>query len=118
VQITSLLLLCLQTARDIAQLLLTSGNPLPKHLLESLCLPPPDLLPSIQDQNLPQLLQLLEVYVDNFIGLLQVPNITQAQYFTWVVLHAIHKVFPPAHVTGHINNEPVALKKPQAGDGL
>jgi len=107
-----------ETSRDIAQLLLTSSDQLPKHPLESLCLPPPNLLPALQDQNFPQLLQLLEVYVDDFIGLLQAPNITQAQHFTWAVLHAIHKVFPPVHVTGHINDEPVALKKLQAGDSL
>jgi len=36
-----------ETARDIAQSLGDSTNPLPEHPLENLCLPPPGTLPTI-----------------------------------------------------------------------
>jgi len=40
------------------------------------------------------------------------------EHFTRAVLHAIHLVFPPASITKHHNDEPIALKKLTAGDGL
>jgi len=107
-----------KTARDIAQQLLANPAPLLPHPLENMCLPPVDTFPQIQDSDFTQLLQLLEVYVDDFIGLIQAPQIDQAKHFTWAVLHAIHSVFPPAAITKHPNDEPIALKKLATGNGI
>jgi len=88
-----------KTVRDIAQHLLLDTTELPKHPLEQLCLSPKHTLPTIHDTNLPQLLQLLEVYVDDLIGLIQAPSLKQICHFTQAILITIHKIFPPSMVT-------------------
>ncbi len=62
-------------------------------------------------------LRLLEVYVDDFIGLAQATNSEQLLHFTRAVLHGIHRIFPPASITNKPDDEPIALKKLLKGDG-
>jgi len=107
-----------ETARDIAQTLRDNNTPLQEHPLENLCMPKPGTLPTIRDQDTTNLIQLLEVYVDDFIGLIQAPTHQQLQHFTRAILHAIHRIFPPAAITKNPNDEPIALKKLAQGDGL
>ncbi len=106
-----------KTAHDAAQMLLNSPSELPVHPLEHLCLPPAGTFPDLMVDNHDHFLQLLDVYVNNFIGLLQAPSLAQALHFTCVILHGIHKVFPPAHITGHQDDKPIALKKLHQGNG-
>jgi len=64
-----------------------------------------------------KLVKLLEVYVDNFVGLLQALSFAQAQKFTSAVWHGIHTIFAPPDASNP-NNEPIALKKLAQGDGV
>ena len=107
-----------ETARDIAQSLNNNKTPLPEHPLENLCMPRTATLPTIDDHNTEKLIQLLEVYVDDFIGLIHAPTHQQLQHFTRAILHAIHRIFPPANITKNHNDEPISLKKLAQGDGL
>jgi len=61
-------------ARDVAQQLLLSPTPLPEHPLKNLCIPPLETLPQLQDHDLPHIFQLLEVYVNDFLGLIHAPT--------------------------------------------
>jgi len=107
-----------ETAHDIAQAFQDNNTPLPEHPLENLCMPQPGTLPVLGDHNTKKLVELLKVYVDDFIGLIQAPTQQQLQHFTWAILHAIHRIFPPATITNNPNDEPIALKKLNQGDGL
>jgi hypothetical protein len=60
----------------------------------------------------------LESYVDDFIGLIQMTNADKLRHLSWAMLHAIHSVFPPMAVTRHNGEDPIALKKLLAGDGI
>jgi len=93
---------------------------LPPHPLEHLCLSPDDTLPTIANTNFINLLKLLEVYVDDFIGIIQGPAKPDLIHFTRAILHGIHKKFPlPMDNTMmDDNDEPIALRKLQQGDGL
>ncbi len=107
-----------ETARDLANELWMDPNPLPPHPLENLCLPPTETLPSINASHRQHLIKLLEVYVDDFIGLIQAPSPQQLKKFTRAILHGIHKIFPPARPNHPNEDEPIALKKLRNGDGL
>jgi len=93
-------------------------NPLPLHPLKNLCLPPTDTLTYIHVTNRQHLIKLLEVYVDDFIGLIQAPSPQQLKKLTQAILHGIHKIFPPAWPNHPNEDEPIALKKLHNGDGL
>jgi len=108
----------METARDIADELRLKPSPLPPHPLETLCLPPTDTLPTLQPTNRQQLIELLDVYVDDFIGLIQAPSACRLKHFTRAILHGIHKIFPPPDTTNPTYDEPIALKKLMNGDGL
>jgi len=99
-----------ETARDIANKLRTSTTPLPPHPLEHLCLPPPGTFPTLSPANRQHLVELLEVYVDDFIGLIQAPSSQWLEHFTRAILHGIHKIFPPPQSSKLEYNEPIALK--------
>jgi len=64
-----------ETVRNITQELIEQPiTPLPEHLLEHLCLPHPDMLLPLSPADTHSLMHLLEVYVDDFIGLIQAPS--------------------------------------------
>jgi hypothetical protein len=63
-------------------------------------------------------LYLLESYVDDFIGLAQTTNADKLRHLSRAMLHAIHSVFPPTAVTRHDGEDPIALKKLLAGNGI
>jgi len=108
-----------ETARDIAQDLL--NNPtleLPPHPLETFCAP---TLPLATCNTYNPLaappLWLLEVYVNDFLGLAQASSAHQLLQFSRAVLHGIHHIFPPATITNKSTDEPIAIKKLLKGDG-
>jgi len=74
-------------------------------------------IPPPAEEEVRNLIRLLEVYMDDFIGLLQAPTHTELEHFTRAVLHGIHKVFPPPGPTDNQEDEPIALKKLRQGDG-
>jgi len=100
-----------KTARDMAQELADQNDLLPQHPLEHLCLPEIQEIPPPAEEQVQKLMWLLEVYMDDFIGLMQAPTRTELEHFTRVVLHGIHKVFPPPGPSENQEDEPIALKK-------
>ena len=65
-----------------------------------------------------QFLQLLEVYVDDFIQLVQSSDPAVLLHCSRALLHGIHSVFPPPAITGHNGQDPISLKKLMEGKGL
>jgi len=58
-----------------------------------------------------KLAKLLEVYMDDFIGLTQAPKIEEIKHFTRAIMHGIHTVFPPPGIADNPEDEPILVKK-------
>ena len=56
-------------------------------------------------------LQTFEVYVDNFIAVVQATHPTKLQHISRALLHAVHEIFPPPSETHHIGGDPISHKK-------
>jgi hypothetical protein len=100
-----------ETIRDNIQTdLLNRVSHLP-HPLEKYAMPPPDAKPGDGIYG-------NFVYVDDFINVAQQDaSRTQLLAISRASLHAIHEIFPPPHVTGHVDGkDPVSLKKLHKGD--
>jgi len=65
------------------------------HPLENLCMPQEWILPNVSNKQSKALTTLLNVYMDDFIGLAQAITKEELLHFTWAVLHGIHTVFLP-----------------------
>ena len=52
-------------------------------------------------------LWLLELYVDNFYKMVQTTNKKYLKHVSWELLTAIHEVFLPQSMAGHIGEDPV-----------
>jgi len=107
-----------ETARDIAQEKLESQAQLAAHPLESLCMPQEGTLPTVSEEKSDALTTLLDVYMDDFIGLAQAITKEELLHFTRAVLHGIHTVFPPPGLMDDPDDEPISVKKLRQGDGL
>jgi len=107
-----------ETARDIAQEKSETTIPLNPHPLEHFCLPEDFRLPTDERITSDTLAKLLEVYMDDFIGLSQSMSQQELIHFTRAVLHGIHTVFPPPGPTDDQTDEPISVKKLKQGDGL
>jgi len=106
-----------ETARDIAQDMIENSKHLPVHKLEQYCIPKDLTLPLRSPEEVKSLLQLLDVYMDDFLGLMQAPSLQQLKHFMRAVLHGIHKVFSlPGPMDDH-NDEPISIKKLKQGNG-
>jgi hypothetical protein len=60
--------------------------------------------------------KLLEVYIDDYIGVLHSDDLEVLRHATRAMLHGIHSVFPPPD-SGKPEDDPVSFKKLLAGDG-
>jgi len=118
VRITPFFCTASKTARDVAQDLLMNGTNLPPHNLEKYCLPLTTGQPQLDNTVIAEILHLLEVYMDDFIGLTQAPTHQDLVHFTRAVLHGIHTVFPLPTATQPEDDEPIAIAKLNKGDGL
>jgi len=81
-------------------------------------MPPSTQLPQLNTEQVTQLIQALDVYMDNFIGLSAGHSHEELLHFTCTVLHGIHTVFPPPEPTEDQEDEPISVKKLKQGDGL
>ena len=103
-----------ETARDVAESYVAEPQgPLPEHPLEDLTMSEAFLLPAITATNGQQgakFLQMLEVYVDDFIQLAQIDNEETLRWCSWELLNGIHSMFLPPAITGHVGEEPVSMK--------
>jgi hypothetical protein len=119
-----------ETARDVEEALAAKPQgSLKPHFLEPFMLPS-DRWPSHSpggsnpqdgqddEKAITDFLYLLESYVDDFIGLAQTTNADKLRHLSRAMLHAIHSVFPPMAATRHDGEDPIALKKLLAGDGI
>ncbi|KAL7535679.1 hypothetical protein ACHAXR_009955 [Thalassiosira sp. AJA248-18] len=82
---------------------------------EHFALPSPNKLTGKQGAKF---LQLLEVYVDDFIQLAQTSDRNALLHCSRALLHGIHSVFPPLDITSHSGEDPISLKKMLEGEGL
>jgi hypothetical protein len=108
-----------ETARDVAdELAQQPTGSLPEHPLEGYLIPPGEWPADDVEAHADTFVQLLEVYVDDFIQLAQTEDRSQLEHLSRAILHAIHAVFPPPTITNHAGEDPIALKKLKQGDGL
>ena len=103
-----------ETAQDIITLLLEEPH-LPAHPMETImlqkcceheCFPAPE-----------RQVQLIKVYVDDFIGATNDLSFHNLQHMSRAMLHGIHSIFPPPKVTGHCGEDPVSESKLAKGEG-
>ena len=131
-----------ETGRDVGESLLHQPvGSLPPHPLEPHMLEPmdPGLLRHATehptdwpDEHLPsysvklqtllethqaEFAHLLEVYIDDYIGVLHSADASVLRHATRAMLHGIHSVFPPP-TTGNPHDDPISYKKLLAGDGV
>ena len=60
---------------------------------------------------------LIEVFVDDFIAATNNGSPQHLRKLSRAMLHAIHSVFPPPDITGHVGGDPVSIKKIEKGEG-
>ena len=68
-------------------------------------------LPTLTDDTEGIFKHLLEVYIDDFIGLIQAADESTVWRFSRCILHAIYDAFPPPAVTGSDMGPAVSRKK-------
>ena len=59
----------------------------------------------------------IEVFVDDFIGMIQTSNSSEILKLTRSLLHGIHSIFPPTSITHHNGFDPISEKKLEKGEG-
>ena len=70
------------------------------------------------NKHIQGLITVLEVYVDDFIAMINNVGPAHLQELLRAMLHVIHAIFPPPEVTGHTGYDPIAYKKMVDGDGI
>lgn len=116
-----------ETARDVAEALRLEPQ-LPPHPLENKTIDCSELLQAVRhphswaptelDDRLANLNYLFEVFVDDFIAMLQTTDEAILRHHTRALFHGIHSIFPTVAVTGHSGEDPISQKKLEDGDGL
>jgi hypothetical protein len=74
-----------------------------------------DKLQTLLETHNADLFKLLQVYVDNFIGVVHSDSLDVLRHATRAMLHGIHSVFPPS---ANPEDDPVSYKKLLAGDDV
>jgi hypothetical protein len=106
-----------ETARDIIDEKMRNETPLPEQPMENIMMDidwstieqPHKQLSTEKDKR--DFLQLIEVYIDDFIGVIQSTNETHLRQFSRQILDGITKVFPPPELSGSKMSHPVSEKK-------
>ena len=106
-----------ETARDVAETLITTNAHVPAHPLERYCVPPKNWKDHETDYQTNFVSQ-LEVYMDDFIAMSQCTSSTQLNHISRRLLHAVHCVFPPPSISKHKGLDPISIKKLEQGEGL
>lgn len=68
-------------------------------------------LPTLTDNTEGIFQHLLEVYIGNFIGLIQAADKESIWRFSWCILHVIYNAFPPPELTVSDTGPAVSAKK-------
>lgn len=102
-----------ETGRDVIEELLKQDS-LPEHRFENQMFDE-----TCTDIISPEeLVNLIEVFVDDYIAISNAPTKRQLLHISRAMLHGIHSIFPPPDVTGHAGEDPIAQKKMLEGEGL
>lgn len=115
-----------ETARDVIQrsmdkeLHLQPPHHLEQYMTSNTPLPPaPGSIPSATPDAITNNdINIMEVYVDDFIGGTNILDEAHLTNLSRAILHGVHSIFPPPEVSGHTGEDPVSMKKLKAGDGL
>ena len=108
---------CAETARDVIESLLQEVT-LPVHPFEDKML---DKARETVWQRLSAAVlyvNLVEVFVDDFIGATNNSTMKHLEHFSWAMLFGVHSIFPLSAVSGHHGQDPVLQKKLAQGKGL
>ena len=101
-----------ETARDLAEQYYGQDIPCPAHTDENIILNIDwSELPAEQKNPDLAFLHLLEVYIDDFIGLIQSVNKNEILKFTRCILKGIADIFPPPNLTNSKMEPPISAKK-------
>lgn len=111
-----------ETGRDVADFLCTleqlPPHPLEGHMMDGIDqdllrqFPFPTATTPTKQQHLQAgIYHLFEVFVDDYIGLLQSTDPDALRHHSRALLHAIHQIFPPPTATGHDGEDPISYKK-------
>ena len=105
-----------ETARDVIKQLLKVDLPL--HPFEHGMLPDANVQLPKEAMDLAHTMDLIEVFVDDFIGCTD--NLTRSHLvkFTRAMMHGMHSIFQPPSVTGHTGGDPISEKKLKQLEGL
>jgi hypothetical protein len=103
-----------ETARDTIQNLLNSNITLPQHKFEHKMLPAINQQPTKPQKHTTTL---IEVFVDDFIGVTNNTSIENLTSISRAMLHGIHSVFPPNEITQHPGGDSIAENKIDKGEG-
>ena len=106
-----------ETARNVAETLITINAQVHVHPLEMYCVPPKkwkDYPVNFRKNFTSQ----LEMYMDDFSAMSQCTSSTQLNHISRRLLHAVHFVFPPPSISKHRGLDPVSIKKLKQGEGL
>jgi hypothetical protein len=102
-----------ETARDTIAHLIQTKESLPAHKFEQKMLPNeyPNTENSTEDSTL------IEVFVDDFIGMTNKLDKNHLLQISRAMLHGVHSVFPPNEITQHPGGDSIAEKKMDKGEG-
>ena len=98
-----------ETARDVIATLNKNVNVLPKHKFEEQMTTNSTILKSQTISDMPNT-TLMEVFVDDFIGLTNDSTSSNLQHLSRVMLHGIHSIFPLPSETKHNGGNPISEK--------
>ena len=102
-----------ETGRDIIDLLFHNYlDKIPPHPMEHWMLQEPEHKSQPTNNK-----DLIEVYVDDFIGVTNQLDMKHLQQISRAVLHGIHCIFPPTSITQHCGGDPISEKKMEKGEG-
>ena len=108
-----------ETARDVIETLLlevtNSKHFLPSHDLEHAMLHRSEAVNRLTAAA--SYVNLIEVFVDDFIGATNNRNIDHLTNLSRAMLHGIHSIFPPPASTGHVGEDPISNKKLKQDEG-
>jgi hypothetical protein len=106
-----------ETARDVIDRLIASNTNLPEHRFESIMLQDEKQTTQNSCTDHKNQVTLIEVFVDDFIGLTNNISTTHLRKISRAMVHGIHSIFPPPEDSGHNGQDPVSEPKLEKGEG-
>jgi hypothetical protein len=106
-----------ETARDIIDSMIKAKLSIPPHPMEHYLLDGAPTMHAATSTKPSTTINLVEVFVDDFIGITNDISPHHLQHLSRALLHGIHALFPPPSVSHHQGGDPISEKKLQQGDG-